>query len=61
MHIAKLMKKLEKGLRTSSSKGASNNEDEKGSNQSEASQDDGRSKKDGKPQIDSFSSSMTTE
>ena len=49
MHIAKLMKKLEKGLRTSSSKGASNNEDEKGSNQSEASQDDGRSKKDGKP------------
>lgn len=31
-HIAKLMKKLKKGPRASSNEGASNDEDEKGSN-----------------------------
>jgi len=48
-HIAKLRKKLDKGPRASSNKGTSSDEDEKGSNRSEASEDDGRSKKGGKP------------
>ena len=48
-HIAKLLKKLDKRPRASSNKGASSDEDEKGSNRSEASEDDGRSKKGGKP------------
>jgi len=52
-HIAKLLKKLDKGPRASSDKGASSDEDEKGSNRSEASEDDGGSKKVGKPQNDS--------
>jgi len=50
---AKLLKKLDKGPHASSNRGVSSNEDEKGSNQSEASEDDGGSKKGGKPQNDS--------
>jgi len=60
-HIAKLLKKLDKGPRASSDKGASSDEDEKGSNRSEASEDDGGSKKGGKPQNDSSLSAMTAE
>ena len=56
-----MLKKLDKGPRASSNKGASSDEDEKGSNRSEASEDDGRSKKGGKPQNDSSLSAMTCE
>jgi len=59
--ITKLLKKLDKGLHTSSNRGASSDEDEKGSNRSEASEDDGGSKKEGKPQNDSSLSAMTAE
>ena len=48
-HIAKLLKKLDKGPHASSNRGISSDEDEKGSNGSEASEDDGGSKKGGKP------------
>jgi len=48
-HIAKLLKKLDKGMRASSNRGASTDEDEKGSNRSEVFEDDGGSKKGGKP------------
>ena len=60
-HIAKLLKKLDKGTRASFNKGASNDKDEKGSNRSEASEEDGRSKKGGKPQNDSSLSATTAE
>jgi len=46
-HMAKLLEKLDKGLCTSSNRGASSDKDEK-SNRSEASEDDGGSKKGGK-------------
>jgi len=59
--IAKLLKKLDKGSHASSNKGASGDEDEKGSNQSEAFEDDGGSKKGDKPQNDSSLSAITTE
>jgi len=58
-HIAKLLKKLYKGTRASSNKGVSSDEDEKGSNRSEASEDDGGSKKHGKPRNDSSLGAMT--
>ena len=58
-HIAKLLKKLDEGLRASSNRGASSDENEKGSNRSEAFEDDGGSKKGGKPQNDSSLSAMT--
>jgi len=48
-HITKLLKKLDKGFRTSSNRGASSDEDKKESNRSEASEDDDGSKKGGKP------------
>ena len=60
-HIAKLLKKLDKGPRASSNKGASSDEDEKGSNRSEASKDDGRSKKGDNLQNDSSLGAMTAE
>ena len=60
-HISKLLKKLDKGSRASSNRGVSSDEDEKGSNGSEASEDDGGSKKGGKPQNDSSLSAMTAE
>jgi len=56
-----LLKKLDKGPRASSNKGASSDENEKGSNRAEASEDDGRSKKGGKPQNDSSLSAMAAE
>jgi len=55
------MKKLEKGPRASFNKGTSSDEVEKGSNRSEASEDDNRSKKAGKSQNDSSLRSMTAE
>jgi len=58
-HIAKLLKNLDKGPRASSNKGVSSDEDEKGSNRSEAPEDDGGLKKGGKPQNDLSLSSMT--
>jgi len=60
-HIAKLLKKLDKGPRVLSNKGASSDEDEKGSNRSKASEDDGGSKKACKSQNDSSLSVMTAE
>ena len=54
-HIAKLLKKLDKGPCASSNRGASSDEDEKGS------EDDGGSKKGGKLQNDSSLSAMTAE
>jgi len=60
-HIAKLLNKLDKGLHASFNKGASSDEDKKGSNQSEASEDDGGSKKGTKNQNDSSLSSTTAE
>jgi len=59
-HIAKLLKKLDKGARASSNRGASSDESEKGSNRSEASEDDDGLKKGGKPHNDSSLSAMTT-
>ena len=56
-----MLKKLDKEPRASSNRGASSNEDEKWSNRSEASEDDGASKKGGKPHNDSSLSSMTAE
>jgi len=58
-HIAKLLKKLDKGPRALSNRGTSIDEEEKGSNRSKASEDDGGSKKGGKPWSDSSLSSMT--
>jgi len=46
-HIAKLLKKLDKESLASSNRGTSSDKDEKGSNRSEASEDDGGSKKGG--------------
>jgi len=60
-HISKLLKKLDRGPRASSNRGVSSDEDEKRSNGSEASEDDGGSKWGGKPQNDSSLSAMTTE
>jgi len=60
-HIAKLLKKLDKGLRASSNRGTSSDEEEKGSNQSEASEDDDGSKKGDKPQNNSSLIAMTAE
>jgi len=60
-HIVNLLKKLDKGLRASSNRGVSSDEDEKGSDGSEASEDDGGSKKGSKPQNDSSLSTMTAE
>ena len=60
-HIAKLLKKLDKWPRALSNRGASSDEDEKRSNQSEASEDDGGSKKGDRPQNDSSLSSMTAQ
>ena len=48
-HIAKLLKKLDELSHASSNKGTSNDEDEKRSNRIEASEDDGGSKKGGRP------------
>ena len=59
--ITKLLKKLDKGPRASSNRGASSDEDKKESNRSEASEDDDGSKKGGKPQNDSSLSAMTAE
>jgi len=50
-HIAKLLKKLDKGPRPSSNRGASSDEDEKGSNRSEASEDEGGSQKATSPRM----------
>jgi len=58
-HVAKLLKKLDKGSRASSNRGASSDEDEKGSSRSEASENDGGSKKGGKPHNDSSLSLVT--
>ena len=60
-HIAKLLKKLDKGSRASSNRGTSSVENEKGSNRSEVFEDDGGSKKGGKPHNDSSLSSMIAE
>jgi len=54
-----LLKKLDKGSRASSNRGVRSDEDEKGSDRSEAPEDDGGSKKGGKSQNDSSLSSMT--
>ena len=59
--IAKLLKKLDKGPRASSNRGASSDEDKKESNRSETSEDDHGSKKGGKPQNDSSLSAMTAD
>jgi len=50
-HIPKLLKKLDKGSRTSSNRGVSNDEDEKGPNRSEASKDNGGSNKGASPKM----------
>jgi len=60
-HIAKLLKKLDKGPRASSNRCISSDEDEKGSNRSEVSENNSGSKKGGKPQNDLSLSSMTAE
>jgi len=60
-HISKLLKKLDKGPCESSNRGVSSDEDEEGSNRSEASEDNGGSKKGDKPQNDSSLSAMTAE
>ena len=60
-HIAKLLKKLDNEPCASLNRGASSNEDKKGSNGSEASEDDGGSKKGSKPHNDSSLSSMNAE
>jgi len=59
--ITKLLKRLDKGPRASSNRGASSDEDEKESNRSEASGDGNGSKKPGKPQKDSSLSAMIVE
>ena len=60
-HIAKLLKKLEKVLGALYNKGASGGRDEKGFNRSEASNDNGESKKGDKLQNGSSSNSMIAE
>ena len=56
-----MLKKLDKGPHASSSKGASCDEGKKGSNRSDASEEDGGSKNGGKLQNDLSLNSMTVE